>query len=197
MKKTIVFLLSSILLLSLVSACGSNDADSEPSEQTAPVTSEPSEPAEPVTSEVTLDAGSVTVYDYGTVKLHAYLSGDALNDVAYIVEGTDSLVGIELPSFTDGLDAWQSYIGTLDKPMNDIFLCDHVTGASYVADMTVLGTQGAKDSIESGSTYATTQGLPPKGYMRHSARISTAGLNSRTSAKSCPALSLWPGSSST
>ena len=82
-----------------------------------------------------------------------------MGDVAYIVEGADALVGIELPSFTEGLDAWKAYAETLGKPMSDIFLCDHVTGASYVTGMKIYGTQGAKDSIAAGSTYATTEGL--------------------------------------
>ncbi|MDO4483960.1 MAG: hypothetical protein Q4C54_05880, partial [Clostridia bacterium] len=86
-------------------------------------------------------------------------TGDALGDVAFIVEGADALVGIELPSFTDSLDAWKGYIASLNKPMNDLFLCDHATGASYVEGMTIYGTQGAQDAIASGSTFATTQGL--------------------------------------
>lgn len=114
---------------------------------------------QPTTSEKSLGAGRVTVYDYGDMKLHAIATGDALGDEAYIVESAAALVGIELPAFTDGLNTWKSYVSSLGKPMNDIFLCDHATGASYVTGMKVYGTQGAKDSIASGSTYATTQGL--------------------------------------
>lgn len=120
---------------------------------------QPAHRTQPAVSEKSLGDGSVTVYDYGDMKLHAIATGDALGDEAYIVEGANALVGIELPSFTAGLDAWKGYISSLNKPMNDIFLCDHVTGASYVDGMKVYGTQGAKDSIASGSTYATTQGL--------------------------------------
>lgn len=149
MEKKIALLLSAAMLVSVLTACGAEPA----------VDSAEPEEAEPTATEVALDASSVTVYDYGDTKLHTFISGDALGDVAYIVEGEDALVGIELPSFTDGLDAWQDYIGILKKPMNDIFLCDHVTGGSYVPDMKVYGTQGAKDSIAAGSTYATTQGL--------------------------------------
>ncbi|MDO4633135.1 MAG: hypothetical protein Q4B01_04690 [Eubacteriales bacterium] len=109
--------------------------------------------------EVELGDGKVVIYDFGTEKLHAYLTGDALGNVAYIVESDDALVGIELPSFTDGLENWKNYAESLGKEMNDIFLCDHVTGASYIEGMNVYGTQGAADSIESGSTYATTAGL--------------------------------------
>lgn len=89
----------------------------------------------------------------------AFGSEDALGDVAYIVEGKNALVGIELPSFTAGLDAWKGYVQSLGKPMNDIFLDAHVTGASYVSGMNIYGTQAAKDAIASGSTLATTDGL--------------------------------------
>lgn len=147
MKKKIALLLSAIMMVSLLAACG---AQSTGNNSETPTTT---------TSEVSLDVGSVTVYDYGDTKLHAFFSGDALGNVAYIVEGADALVGIELPAFTDGLDAWQEYVETLGKPMDDIFLCDHVTGASYVAGMNIYGTQGAADSIAAGSTYATTEGL--------------------------------------
>lgn len=120
---------------------------------------QPTHRDQPTTSEKSLGDGSVTVYDYGDMKLHAIATGDALGDEAFIVEGADALVGIELPSFTADLDAWRGYISSLGKPMNDIFLCDHPSGASYVDGMKVYGTQGAKDSIASGSTHATTQGL--------------------------------------
>ena len=61
---------------------------------------------------ITLSAGSVTVYENNGLKLHSYATGDALADVAYIVEGKDELIGIELPAFTASLEAWQEYIKT-------------------------------------------------------------------------------------
>lgn len=146
MNKKVVFLLSAVMATSFPVACGAETVSE-------------AEVTMPNASEVPLKSGSVTIYDFGDTKLHVYASGDALGDVAYIVEGEDALVGIELPSFTDGLDAWKEYVFNLGKPMNDIFLCDHVTGGSYVTDMNVMGTQGAKDSIAAGTTYATTEGL--------------------------------------
>ena len=146
MKKKTALLLATFTMVSCLSVCNAEAADK-------------TETVVPTIHDAAVESGSVTVYDFGASKLHVYNTGDALGDVAYIVEGKDALIGIELPSFTANLDAWQNYIAGLDKPMNDIFLCDHATGASYVEGMNVYGTQGAQDSIASGSTYATTQGL--------------------------------------
>ena len=146
MKKKIALLLTTFTMVSCLSVCNAEAADK-------------AETVVPTIHDTAVESGSMTVYDFGASKLHVYNTGDALGDVAYIVEGKDALIGIELPAFTANLDAWQNYIASLDKPMNDLFLCDHATGASYVEGMNVYGTQGAQDSIASGSTYATTQGL--------------------------------------
>lgn len=157
MKKFGIMVTTLGLLAALLAGCGTP----APEEAGTPEETTGAQEAEndPTVGEVSLDAGSVTVYDYGNIKLHAYLTGDSLADVAYIVEGEDGLVGIELPSFTENLEAWKGYVEELGKPMEGLFLCNHPAGASYAQGVKLYGTQGAKDAIESGSTYATTQGL--------------------------------------
>lgn len=151
MKKKLTILLSAVMTASVLAACGTQ-------ERNAPTATAEKKPS---IKKVASESGnvSITTYDYGNTKLHALLTGDALGDVAYIVEGKDALVGIELPAFTEGLDTWQNCIADLDKPMNDIFLCNHATGASYIKGMKAYGTEGAQESISTGSAYATTQGL--------------------------------------
>lgn len=115
--------------------------------------------AAPVPAQVNLTSGSVAVYDYGEIKLHAYNTGDALNDQAYVVESKDGLAGIELPAFTAGLDAWKNYTESLNKPLKGVFVSAHPAGGNYVKGIAVYGTQKAKEAIAGGSTAATTQGL--------------------------------------
>lgn len=144
MKKKFWAILSAAMMFSVM---GAGSAGAAPAK------------AVPTESHITLKSGSVNVYDYGDVKLHAYFTNDPLADVAYIVEGKKALAGIELPDFTAGLDAWKDYVKSLGKPMNDIFIVCHPAGASYIKGMNVYGTEGAQKSIVSGSTGTTTQGL--------------------------------------
>lgn len=142
MKTKIALFLSAVAMASIITGCESRTVK------------------EPVSvTQTNLKSGNVVVYDYGKIKLHAYATGDALNNEAYIVESQNKLIGIELPSFTDGLETWKSYIETLNKPMNDIFLESHLAGGEYAENMTTYGTEGSKNSAINGAVFATTDGL--------------------------------------
>lgn len=149
MKRKIALAATAVLMTAALTACSSADKK----EETA------SSVSEPKISTGKISTGNVTVYDYGNIKLHAYATGDALGDEAYILENETELVGIELPSFTENLDSWQEYIKELNKPMENIFVSSHATGESYLDGVNVYATEKAKESIESGSVFATTQGL--------------------------------------
>lgn len=149
MKKKIMFLVSSILIVSSLAGCNSATVNKNPVSNST---------YSQVTN-IKTEAGNFKVYDYGKYKLHAYATQDSLNDEAFIIEGPDSLVGIELPSFTKNLDMWKDYISSLNKPMKSIFLANHPTGIDYVKGMTIYGTQETADSINGGAVATITQGL--------------------------------------
>lgn len=87
MKKKFLAILSAAMMFSVMGA-GSAGA--------APAKAVPSE------SHITLKSGSVNVYDYGDVKLHAYFTNDPLADVAYIVEGKEALAGVDFEVIDHG-----------------------------------------------------------------------------------------------
>ncbi len=106
-----------------------------------------------------LKVGTVSVYDSGKVKIHTYQTNDALCDAAFIVEGKSSLVGIELPAFTENLQEWKNYISSLNKPMNDLIISDHPAGSDFTNGLKIWGTENAKKSVTNGAAYGITQGL--------------------------------------
>lgn len=120
---------------------------------------ETSEAAPDAASETPAPAWGVEVYDFGTVKVHAFNTHDPLGDVCYLVEGSDAIVGIELPPLVDSLKTWKAYADSLGKPFQSIFVDAHPAGSDFIEGMKIYGTQGASDAIESGSTRATSDGL--------------------------------------
>lgn len=148
MKKKIISLISVVLVAASLSACKKIENKENLSM-----------PINPVITKITEKTGVFTVYDYGKIKLHAYATNDPLNDEVYILENDKLLVGIEMPSFTKNLEEWKEYIISLNKPMKDIFIADHPTGASYVKGVNIYGTADTKNSIEYGSVSNITKGL--------------------------------------
>ena len=53
----------------------------------------------PATTAVKLAKGEVTVYDFGSIKLHSYKTNDVLSDECYVLEGKDGLVLLESTAF--------------------------------------------------------------------------------------------------
>ena len=50
---------------------------------------------------VTLNKGELNIYDFGTIKLHAYKTNDFIDDEVFIVEKDGRAVIIESPCFFD------------------------------------------------------------------------------------------------
>ena len=119
----------------------------------------PAAAAAPVPVNQTVGQGTVHTYTYKAGKLHVFNTGDPLGDACFIVETRTGLVGIEMPSFTKDLAAWKSYVKSLGKPLDAVFITNHPTGASYVKGVRILGTQAAKDSVNHGMIHGITTGL--------------------------------------
>ncbi len=106
---------------------------------------------------VDLDAGSVTIYDFGDIKLHSYYFGDALGDECYLVESEEGLVMIETGAFTENLLAWNEYIEGLNKPVEGALLAYHPNGIENFGDVEVYTTENALENWgEGGSIRALT-----------------------------------------
>ena len=104
-----------------------------------------------------LKLGSVTVYDFGNIKLHGYHFGDALADECYLVESDEGVVMLETGAFTANLVEWKGYIASLGKPVAGALLAYHPNGIENFGDVTVYTTENALANWgEGGSIRALT-----------------------------------------
>ena len=107
-------------------------------------------------TEKKLTLGTVTVYDFGEVKLHAYNTGDALADEFFALESNEGLVLLESAAFKDNVEEFSGYLKSLQKPLAGQLLSYHPNG--YTAyDAPVYATEGAVRSWQKGGgVYALT-----------------------------------------
>ena len=107
-------------------------------------------------------AGSAEVvdtYNYENgVRLHAFGTGDNMNDYCYIVESPEGLVLIESTAYKADVEAVSKYIKSLEKPLAGALLSYHPNGYKSYGDVKIYATEGAlKSWAEGGSVWGLTQ----------------------------------------
>jgi len=113
----------------------------------------------PTEKNVKLGKGTVQVINFGNVTLHAYRTNDYLGDESYILEGKKSLVAIELPAFHSNLGEYISYVKGLNKPLTDVMLSYHPTGADYLKEFSGVKIHATAASIKAWSDGGAIKGL--------------------------------------
>ena len=94
----------------------------------------------------------------GGLKLHAFGTGDNMNDYCYIVESPEGLVLIESTAYKPDVEAAAKYIKTLEKPLAGALLSYHPNGYKTYGDVKIYATEGAlKSWQEGGSVWSLTQ----------------------------------------
>lgn len=99
---------------------------------------------------VKLEKGSVSVYDYGTIKLHSYKTDDPISDEVFVLEKNGQAVVIESPCFFDNEAALSSYIKDMNVNVAGILVAYHAAGGNFLPNVKKYGTAGAKAYGENG-----------------------------------------------
>ncbi len=99
---------------------------------------------------VRLDKGEVHVYDFGTVKLHAYQTGDPMNDEVFVVEKAGQAVVIESPCFHDSVRALEGYLKGAGLEIAGLLLAYHMAGGSFMPGVKRYATRNADEYGHSG-----------------------------------------------
>ncbi|MGN0803731.1 MAG: hypothetical protein ACI4MF_14150 [Candidatus Faecivicinus sp.] len=103
-------------------------------------------------TEAALELGSVTVYDFGDIRLHAYNANDELGDECYLIESDEGLVILETGAFTENLVEWKGYIDSLNKPLAGALLAYHPNGYEIFGDVTIYATENALANWQPGGS---------------------------------------------
>lgn len=90
---------------------------------------------------VNLGKGEMNIYDFGSVKLHAYKTNDFLSDEVFIVEKNGKAVIIESPCFCDNNRELADYLK--DVEVEGMFVAYHGAGAEFLPDVPKYSTQNA------------------------------------------------------
>jgi hypothetical protein len=152
MKKLLALLLSMTLMVAVFAGCSSTTGDNSANGSTPEASSEPAVSNEPIeqtptstvpTPEInSLGVGSMMVYDFGNIQLHAYETKDAIGDENFIVETPDELILIELVGFNNNIEELQSYVTDLGKPLNNVIVAYHPAGGYVPNEAEIFASDG-------------------------------------------------------
>lgn len=97
---------------------------------------------------VKLDQGEMHIYDFGSVRLHAYQTGDPLADEVFLLEKTGQFVILESPCFTDSIAALNRYLE--GKAVAGLLVAYHGAGAAFQPQAPKYATANAVDYAQNG-----------------------------------------------
>lgn len=106
---------------------------------------------------VKLTKGEVNVYDFGSVKLHAYKTDDPMSDEVYVLEKNGKFVVLESPCFYDNEAALGEYLS--GKEVAGMLIAYHAAGGKFLPGVKKYATAGAKAYGENGGGKALINGF--------------------------------------
>lgn len=114
---------------------------------------------------VQLEKGTVQIFDFGKVKLHAYQTNDVMTNYVLILEKAGKAVMIESPAFWDNFNELRAYLVDNNLKIDAILPSYHPLGATfietkYLSDMDVYFTQHVLDYWETGFGAVMKEGIP-------------------------------------
>lgn len=108
---------------------------------------------------VELTTGSVSVYDFGTAKLHAYQTNDLIDDEVFVVEKAGKGFVIEYPPFFANIEELSRYIAEQGIEIEGIVAAYHMAGASFLPGVPVYVTKEADEYGRAGGGKALIDGF--------------------------------------
>lgn len=92
-----------------------------------------------------VSVGEMRVYTNGDMKLHAYHTGDPIDDQVLVVEKAGVAVVIESPCFTDSIRALTDYLDREGLTVAGVLTAYHMAGATFLPQVKKYATCNADD----------------------------------------------------
>lgn len=97
---------------------------------------------------VSLEKGEMNIYDFGSMKFHAYKTNDFIDDEVFVVEKNGKTVIIESPCFFDNNKELEQYLQ--DVEVEGMLIAYHGAGGTFLPGVPKYATQNAVDYSENG-----------------------------------------------
>ncbi len=94
---------------------------------------------------VILKKGEMNVYDFGSIRLHAYKTNDFIDDEVFIVEKNGNAVIIESPCFFDNNRELEEYISERNLNVAGMLLAYHMAGGNFLPKARKYATENADE----------------------------------------------------
>ncbi len=104
---------------------------------------------------VKLAKGEMHVYDFGTMRLHAYKTNDLLSNEVFIFEKNNRAVVLESPCFFDNIQELTDYVKDMD--VAGMLVSYHGAGATFLPNAPKYATQNAVEFSQTGGGNALIQ----------------------------------------
>lgn len=99
---------------------------------------------------IVLKKGAMDVYDFGTVRLHAYRTNDAINDEVFFFEKEGKAVALESPCFFDNYKELTEYFAQRNIAVEAMLISYHMAGGTYLPGVRKYATRNAVEYGTSG-----------------------------------------------
>lgn len=92
-----------------------------------------------------VSVGEMRVYTNGDMKLHAYHTGDPIQDQVLVVEKAGTAVVIESPCFLESCRALADYLDSAGLRVAGVLTAYHMAGATFLPQAKKYATRNADD----------------------------------------------------
>lgn len=94
---------------------------------------------------IKLSKGIVDVYNFNSIKLHAYKTNDFIDDEVFVIEKNKKAVIIESPCFFYNNKELEEYLSTNNISAEALLLSYHMAGGSFLKNVKKYATKNADE----------------------------------------------------